>query len=386
MSAPLLTLDGLRTRFALCPSSVLDIADDIAVRFAASGCASAAADLSEAARDLLARYPDPSALPLWGIPFMVAANIDVAGLATSMGVTALDFLPDFDADVVERLRTAGALVVGKVPGDLLGLDVPAAGAAASVAAGFAAFAIANDRGCAAAAASFDVVAVQPTHGLISADGSFATAPELDGIVIFSADLDSGTMVRCAIEEVVAIGGHSTMPLARLGILGGGSPEATCDIARRLGLVAITVDPVPFTELAALMDDDVWFATRLDDIAVIFSELPELFPPHLRGRLAKAFDCPIHTQTHAQRCLLNLRRQIEAAFSDFDLLFLSPEISCSGFVNVCGLAAVTLPGGGTLIAPGGHDDRLAAAAAALVGAGYRVSTSPIDIPKPWPLAR
>lgn len=385
MSAPLLTLDGLRARFAQCPSSVLEIADDIAARFAASGCASAPAELGEAARNLVARYPDPSALPLWGIPFVVAANIDVTGLATSVGVPALDFLPDFDADVVERLRAAGALVVGKASVDPLGLDAPAAGAAASVAAGFAAFAIANDRGCAAAAASFDVVAVEPTRGLVPADGSFATAPELDGIVIFSADLDSGTMVRCAIEEAVEIDGRSTMPSARLGIVDNGGPGAMRDIARRLGLVAVTVDPVPFTELAALMDDDVWFAVRLDDIAVVFTELPELFPPHLRGRLAKVFSCPIHAQTRARRCLLNLRRQIEAAFADFDLLFLPPETSCLGFVNVCGLAAITFPGGGTLIAPGGHDDRLAAVAAAFAGASYSASTRSIDIPQRWPLA-
>ncbi len=145
MSAPLLTLGDLGARFARRPESVLDLADDLASRFVALGAAHVPAPLGAAARDLLARCPDPSALPLWGVPYVVGANIDVAGLPTSAGLSALDFLPDFDAVLVERLRAAGALLVGKVPADPLGLDAPVFGSSEAVAAGLAAFAIASDR-------------------------------------------------------------------------------------------------------------------------------------------------------------------------------------------------------------------------------------------------
>ena len=40
-------------------------------------------DLRAAARDLMARAPQPSSLPLWGVPFAVKDNIDVAGLPTT---------------------------------------------------------------------------------------------------------------------------------------------------------------------------------------------------------------------------------------------------------------------------------------------------------------
>lgn len=52
--------------------------------------------------------------PLWGIPISVKDNIDVKGVATSAGsVVRRDRLADRDADVVERLRTAGAVVFAK---------------------------------------------------------------------------------------------------------------------------------------------------------------------------------------------------------------------------------------------------------------------------------
>jgi len=384
MSASLLTLDGLRARFARDPECLVDVADDIAARFATSGDAYIRAPLEEAARDLLARCPDPSALPLWGVPYVVGANVDVVGLPTSMGVHALDFQPDFDAVVIERLRAAGALLVGKGPVDPVGPGASAVGAAASVAAGLAAFGIANDRGTASAAARFGVVAIEPTRGLVSTEGLFAIAPELDGIAIFAADVAGGTIVRCVIEKAPGIDERS-MPPARLGLLGDDRSFPARDAANRFGLSTVTVDDAPFVEFAALMDDDVWLALRLDDIAVIFAELPELFPPHLRGRLAGVFGGPVSAQIRAQRRLSNLCRRIEAAFTGFDLLFMPPEANLIGFVNACGLAAVILPDGGALVSRGGDDDRLAALAQAFAAPNHPISTRPIDIPAPSPLA-
>lgn len=52
--------------------------------------------------------------PLHGVPFTVKENVDVAGLPTTDGVTALaDNVASTDAPVVERLRAAGGLLVGR---------------------------------------------------------------------------------------------------------------------------------------------------------------------------------------------------------------------------------------------------------------------------------
>lgn len=53
------------------------------------------------------------ALPLWGIPFAIKDNIDLAGVPTTAACPAFAYTPAEDATVVARLIAAGAVPVGK---------------------------------------------------------------------------------------------------------------------------------------------------------------------------------------------------------------------------------------------------------------------------------
>lgn len=56
---------------------------------------------------------DFARLPLYGVPFAVKDNIDVAGWPTTAACPEFAYVPQSDATVVRRLREAGAIVVGK---------------------------------------------------------------------------------------------------------------------------------------------------------------------------------------------------------------------------------------------------------------------------------
>lgn len=58
-------------------------------------------------------HANPQALPLFGIPFAVKDNVDVAGWPTSAACPAFTYTAEHDATAVARLKAAGAVLIGK---------------------------------------------------------------------------------------------------------------------------------------------------------------------------------------------------------------------------------------------------------------------------------
>lgn len=149
--------------------------------------------------------------PLHGIPVGIKDLIDVAGVATTANAPGrAEAIADKDAEVVRRLREAGAIIIGKlatyewatVGPDKRGLFPPArnpwnvdhitggssSGCAAAVAGGLIRTSIGTDTGGSVRGPSFycGTVGLKPTFGLVPTEGILELSPSLDHVGIVSA--------------------------------------------------------------------------------------------------------------------------------------------------------------------------------------------------------
>ena len=142
---------------------------------------------------------DSATLPLFGIPFAVKDNFDVAGLPTTAACPEFSHEATATAEVVRRLLDAGAILIGKTNMDqfatgLVGTRTPygicssvfdaefvsggsSSGSAVAVASGLVSFALGTDTaGSGRVPAAFNqLVGLKPTRGLVSASGLLPAA-------------------------------------------------------------------------------------------------------------------------------------------------------------------------------------------------------------------
>ena len=113
-----LDLTRLKAAYATGALSPSRLVDALLPRLAASDgdavwIARVPADTLRARAAALEAMPPAERGPLWGVPFAVKDNIDVAGLPTTAACPAFAYTPKRSATVVDRLVAAGAILVGK---------------------------------------------------------------------------------------------------------------------------------------------------------------------------------------------------------------------------------------------------------------------------------
>lgn len=364
--------------------------------------------LRQAASDLVATHPDPESLPLWGVPFAVKDNIDVAGLPTTAACPAFAYEPVADAFVIARLKAAGAIVIGKTNLDqfatgLNGTRSPygaprsafdadfisggsSSGSAVAVASGLCAFSLGTDTaGSGRVPAMFNnLVGIKPSIGLLSATGVVPACRSLDCVSIFAGSVIDGVTIRRIAEGFDEADVYSrkmqpkTLPSAglRIGVLVGAEREfygnaeverlydRAIAMAEELGGKIVPVDYAPFRHAAELLYGGPWVAERLAAVAEFYADHAEDMDPTVRGIIAGAESKTAVEAFEGQYRLAALRREAERQWALCDVLMLptapttytvaemqaEPVLRNShlgrytNFVNLFDCAAIAVPAG------------------------------------------
>lgn len=170
-------------------------------------------------------HRNPQDCPLWGIPFAIKDNIEVAGWPLSAACPDFTYIPEQHATVVERLILAGAIPVGKSNLDqfatgLVGTRSPygdthnalraelisggsSSGSAVSVACGQAAFALGTDTAGSGRvpAALNHLIGYKPAVGAWPTKGVLPACRSIDCVTVFTHALDDAERVDRVLRRI-----------------------------------------------------------------------------------------------------------------------------------------------------------------------------------------
>jgi allophanate hydrolase len=248
--------------------------------------------------------PNATQLPLYGIPFAVKDNIDVAGVPTTAACPAFTYIAKEDATCIARLKNAGAIVLGKTNLDqfatgLVGTRSPygkvsnafnsqfiaggsSSGSAVSVATGLVPFSLGTDTaGSGRVPAGLNnIVGLKPTKGRISTSGLVPACRSLDCISVFAlsvADAESVAEILEGFDEVDSYSRTQTTPTTyfpqqpRFGIpsslnwFGDTNAEAAWQLSleklRKNNIDLVELDFSLMYQLAELLYGGPWVAER-----------------------------------------------------------------------------------------------------------------------------
>lgn len=307
---------------------------------------------------------DPAELPLYGIPFAIKDNIDLAGIPTTAACPAYAYVPERSATLVEQLVALGAVPLGKCNLDqfatgLNGTRSPygacrnsvhpaypsggsSAGSALAVALGVASFALGTDTaGSGRVPAGLNnLVGLKGSKGLLSTAGVVPACQTLDCVTFFTATAaEASTLLALTARldprdpysranpqwnDASAFGRPRPFRFGvptQLEFLG--CPESPALFAaakaqlEALGGEAVPLDLAPFLEAARLLYEGPWVAERYSVAGDLIEAEPDAVLPVIRAVLEKA---PGTTAVDAFRAgyrLQALKAQCDALLAELD---------------------------------------------------------------------
>ena len=339
--------------------------------------------------------------PLWGVPFAVKDNIDVATLPTTAACPGYAYTPAESAPAVQRLLDAGAVLLGKTNLDqfatgLVGVRSPygvprnvfdparvpggsSSGSGCVVAAGIVPFALGTDTaGSGRVPAMFGhVVGLKPTIGSVPARGMVPACRSIDTISVFARSVDEALEVarvmagwdaadpysRVAPYAYLRRGADGPMRVASVSADGCTPEQARLHHAAAARLGATPVDIAPLLAVARLLYDGPWVAERTAALRATL-DTPEMLHPVTRAILQGGLERRTVDAFDAFHHLAGARSFARNLFSRYDALLLptapgTPLLAeleadpigpnsrlgtWTNFVNLCDLAAWAVPSG------------------------------------------
>jgi allophanate hydrolase len=315
------------------------------------------------------RNHSPDSLPLYGIPFAIKDNIDLAGVPTTAACEAFSYTPTRTAFAVQSLLDAGAIPIGKTNLDqfatgLVGTRSPygvcrnpfdrdyiaggsSSGSAVATALGLVSFSLGTDTaGSGRVPAAFNnIVGVKPTRGLVSMSGVVPACRSLDCVSLFAlttddADLVLEQMTKFDLDDMYARkncfsngqrqyglpsgGFRFGVPAAeQLAFFGNDSAQqlfaASIDKLETLGGSKTEIDFGPFLSAAKLLYDGPWLAERFIATETIMTQQPQAMLPVTHTIIDKAKSKSAVDAFKAEYSLHAYRRQVEPILADVDFI-------------------------------------------------------------------
>ncbi len=272
--------------------------------------------------------PASADTPLWGVPFAVKDNIDVAGLPTTAACPEFAYTPTESAPVVARLLGAGAILIGKTNLDqfatgLVGVRSPypppqnafdpavvpggsSSGSAVAVARGMASFALGTDTAGSGRVPAVlnNLVGLKPSLGLVPTRGVVPACKTLDCVSVFALTVDDAAAacrVMAGVDPLDPFSRPGPPPAASAPpprpVLGIPRDEdlffdgdaaaalawsAATDVARSLGATLVPVDLRPFLDTAKLLYEGAYVAERYAAIRGFIESSPDAVYPVTRA--------------------------------------------------------------------------------------------------------
>ncbi|WAU77978.1 allophanate hydrolase [Acinetobacter sp. TR3] len=346
--------------------------------------------------------------PLYGVPFAVKDNIDVAGFVTTAACKALTTVAVQDAETVRLLKQAGAIVIGKTNLDqfatgLVGTRSPygsvantfnseyisggsSSGSASVVARGFVPFALGTDTaGSGRVPAAFNnIVGLKPTKGRFSNRGLLPACKTLDCISIFALTVADADLVANILEAYDPLDSYSrkhpkNVPAhfssklkfaipEKLNFFGDEQSEKVfqqnVQLLESLNAEITKIDFADFEQLAAQLYQGSWVAERTAAVEDLLNSNTEDFDPTVLEIIKNGEKYSAVDAYNAEYLKQDLARKIQQKLADFDALIVptSPTIytiaqlqqnpieynahlgTYTNFTNLADLSALALPAG------------------------------------------